>query len=186
MNKFFKKEVKKISVIFQKDETLGASHVNTPKEGPIKVLKSRPTPEICWHRTWHIEKYLINVCSVTEWVNWLVPVKCLKNLCMNLTLCDSMNHSTPGLPVHHHLPEFTQTHIHRAHDAIQPSHPRSSPIPHSIRVFSNELFSWGGQSTGASALASFLPKKSQGWSPSEWTGWIFLQSEVLSNMYTVM
>ena len=54
-----------------------------------------------------------------------------------------MNHSTPGLPVHHHLPEFTQTHVHQIHDAIQPSHPRSSssppaPIPPSIRVFSNE------------------------------------------------
>ena len=45
------------------------------------------------------------------------------------TLCDPMNHSTPGLPVHHHLPEFTQTHVHRVHDAIQPSHPRSSPSP---------------------------------------------------------
>ena len=43
------------------------------------------------------------------------------------TLCDPMNHSTPGLPVHHHLPEFIQTHVHRVHDAIQPSHPRSSP-----------------------------------------------------------
>ena len=51
------------------------------------------------------------------------------------------------------------------------------PIPPSIRVFSNvQLFSWGGQNTGVSALASFLPKKSQGWSPSEWTGWISLQS----------
>ena len=45
------------------------------------------------------------------------------------TLCDPMNHSTPGLPVHHQLPEFTQTHIHRVHDAIQPSHPRSAPSP---------------------------------------------------------
>ena len=45
------------------------------------------------------------------------------------TLCDTMNHSTPGLPVHHQLPEFTQTHIHRVSDAIQPSHPRSSPSP---------------------------------------------------------
>ena len=44
-------------------------------------------------------------------------------------LCDSMNPSTPGLPVHHHLPEFTQTHIHRVGDAIQPSHPLSSPFP---------------------------------------------------------
>ena len=61
-----------------------------------------------------------------------------------LTLCDPMNRSTPGLPVHHQLPEFTQTHVHRVGDAIQPSHPLSSPsppapIPPSIRVFSNEL-----------------------------------------------
>ena len=45
------------------------------------------------------------------------------------TLCDPMNHSTPGLPVHHQLPEFTQTRVHRDGDAIQPSHPRSSPSP---------------------------------------------------------
>ena len=45
------------------------------------------------------------------------------------TLCDPMNRRMPGLPVHHHLPEFTQTHVHRVHDAIQPSHPRSSPSP---------------------------------------------------------
>ena len=59
------------------------------------------------------------------------------------TLCNPMNHSIPGRPVHHQLPEFTQTHIHRVGDAIQPSHPLSSPsspapIPPSIRVFSNE------------------------------------------------
>ena len=59
------------------------------------------------------------------------------------TLCNPMNHSMPGLPVHHQLPEFTQTHVHRVSDAIQPSHPLSSPsplppIPPSIRVFSNE------------------------------------------------
>ena len=45
------------------------------------------------------------------------------------TLCDPMNCSTPGLPVHHHLPEFTQTHVHWVSDAIQPSHPLSSPSP---------------------------------------------------------
>ena len=59
-----------------------------------------------------------------------------------LILCDPMNHSTPGLPVHHQLPEFTETHVHRVSDAIQPSHPLLSPsppapIPPSIRVFSN-------------------------------------------------
>ena len=60
-----------------------------------------------------------------------------------LTLCDPMNHSTPGLPVHHQLPEFSQTHVHQVGDTIQPSHPLSSPSPPafiflSIRVFSNE------------------------------------------------
>jgi len=59
------------------------------------------------------------------------------------TLCDPMNRSTPGLPVHDQLPEFTQTHVHGVSDAIQPSHPLSSPsppapIPPSLRVFSNE------------------------------------------------
>ena len=45
------------------------------------------------------------------------------------TLCDPKNRSTPGLPVHHQLPEFTQTHVHRVSDAVQPSHPLSSPSP---------------------------------------------------------
>ena len=59
------------------------------------------------------------------------------------TLCDPMNCSRPGLPVHHQLPEFTQIHVHQVSDAIQPSHPLSSPSPPapnppSIRVFSNE------------------------------------------------
>ena len=59
------------------------------------------------------------------------------------TLCDPMNRSTPGLPVHHQLLEFTQTHVHQVSDAIQPSHPLSSPsspapILPSIRGFSNE------------------------------------------------
>ena len=59
------------------------------------------------------------------------------------------------------------------------------PIPPSIRVFSNDsTLSWGGQSTGVLALASFLPKKSQGWYPSEWTGWISLQSKGLSRVFS--
>ena len=60
-----------------------------------------------------------------------------------LTLCNPMNRSTPGLPVHHQLPEFTQTHVHRVGDAIQPSHPRCPLLllpetAPSIGVFSNE------------------------------------------------
>ena len=50
------------------------------------------------------------------------------------TLCDPMNRSTPGLPVHHQLPESTQTHVHRVNDAIQPSHPLSSPSPPALNL----------------------------------------------------
>ena len=106
------------------------------------------------------------------------------------TLCDPRNLSTPGLPVHHQLPEFTQTHVHRVSDVIQPSHPLSSPSPPAPNLSQHQsfpmsqLFAWGDQSTGDSALASFLPQKSQGWSPSEWTGWISLQSKGTSRVFS--
>ena len=60
-----------------------------------------------------------------------------------LTLCDPMNHSTPGLPVHHQLPEITQTHVHWVSDAIQPSHPLSSPSPPATNPAQYQgLFQW--------------------------------------------
>ena len=60
--------------------------------------------------------------------------------------------------------------------------PQSLPASESFPM--SQLFAWGGQSTGVSALVSFLPKKSQGWSPSEWTGWISLQSKGLSGVFS--
>ena len=56
------------------------------------------------------------------------------------TLCDPMSRSTPGLPVHHQLPEFTQTHVHRVSDAIQPSHPLSAPSPPAPNPSQNQSF----------------------------------------------
>ena len=93
------------------------------------------------------------------------------------TLCNPMGCSTPGLPVHHQLPEFTQTHVHWVSDTIQPPHPLSSPSPPSfnlspIRVFSNE-----------SALRIRWPKDwsfSFGISPSnEHSGLIFFRMDWL-------
>ena len=60
--------------------------------------------------------------------------------------------------------------------------PKSFPASGSFPM--SQLFAWGGQSTGVSASASFLPKKSQAWSPSEWTGWISLQSKGLSRVFS--
>ena len=113
--------------------------------------------------------------------------------CSHSVVSDSlcpMNRSMPGLPVHHQLPQFTQTHVHWISDAIQPFHPLSSPSPPAPSPSQHQsfpmsqLFAWDGQSTGVAALASFPPKKSQGWSPSESTGWISLQSKGLSRVFS--
>jgi len=107
------------------------------------------------------------------------------------TLRDPMNRSTPGLPIHHQLPEFnsdSRPSSQWCHPAIASSVvpfsscPQSLPASESLPM--SQLFTWGGQSTGVSALASFLPKKSQGWRPSEWTGWISLQSKGLSRVFS--
>ena len=87
-----------------------------------------------------------------------------------LTLCDPMSRSTPGLPVYHKLPEFTQTHVHRVGDAIPPSHPLVvlfSSCPQSLLASGSfpmsQLFTWGGQSIGVSASVSVLPVNTQDW-----------------------
>ena len=103
------------------------------------------------------------------------------------TLCDPMNHSTPGLPVQHQLPEPTQTHIHWVGDAIQLSYPLSSPSPPAFNLqppstasgsfLMSRLLASGGQSIGASASASVLPMNIQAWFPLGLTDLISLQSK---------
>ena len=96
-----------------------------------------------------------------------------------LTLCNPMNCSTPGLPVHHELPEFTQTHVYWVSDAIQAFHPLSSPSPPAFNLSQHQgLYKWVSfsQSIGVSASASVLPMNTQDWSPLGWTDWIPLQS----------
>ena len=94
-----------------------------------------------------------------------------------LTLCDPMDHSTPGFPVLHCLPEFVQTHVHRVSDAIQPFHPHCCPLLPSvftsIRVFSDKL-GLKCQSIGASAWVSVFPVNIQGWFPLGLPGLILL------------
>ena len=106
-----------------------------------------------------------------------------------LTLCDPMDCSTPGLPVHYQLLEFTQIHFHRVGDAIQPSHPvipfsclQSFPASWSFPV--SQFFTSGGQSIRVSASASVLPMNIQDWFPLGLTGWISLQSKGLSRVFS--
>ena len=72
------------------------------------------------------------------------------------TLCDPMNHSTPTFPVHHQLPEFNQTHVHRVRDAIQPSHPLSSPSPPAPNPSQHQsLFQWVNSSHEVARVLQF-------------------------------
>ena len=106
------------------------------------------------------------------------------------TLCDPMNCSTPGLPVHHQLLEFTQTCPSSwwCHPAISSSVVLFSSCPQSLPASGSfpmsQLFTWGGQSIGVSTSASVLPMNTQDWSPLGWTGWISLQSKGLSSVFS--
>ena len=106
------------------------------------------------------------------------------------TLCDPMNHSTPGLPVHHQLPSSPRL---MCVESVMPSShlilccpllllPQSLPASGSFPM--SQLFTWGGPSIGVSASASVLPMKTQDWSPLEWTGWISLWSKELKRVFS--
>ena len=107
-----------------------------------------------------------------------------------LTLCNSMDCSTPGLPAHHQLPEFTHTHVHRVSDAVQTSHPLSSPSPDFNLSQNQGLFKWVSSSHEVVKLLEFqLQHESFQWiprteSPLGWTGWIPLQSKGLSWVFS--
>ena len=135
----------------------------------IRVFSNASAFHIGWPKYWNFSFNISpsNEYSglISFWIDWfglLVVQGTLKNLLQhhNLkasilqfssvqfssvaqscpTLCDPMNRSTPGLPVHHQLPEFTQTHVHRVSDAIQPSHPLSSPSPPSPNPSQHQSF----------------------------------------------
>ena len=107
------------------------------------------------------------------------------------TLCDPMDCSMPGLPVHHQLPEFTQTYpplSQWCHPTISSSvNPFSSCLqsfPASASFQMSQFFTSGGQRTGVSASISVLPMNVQDWFPLKWTGWISLQSKGLSRVFS--
>ena len=111
----------------------------------------------------------------------------VQSLSRVLTLWDPMNRSTPGLSVHHQLPEFTQTHVHRVGDAIQPSHPLSSPSPTALNLSQHQgLFQWVSSSHQVAKVLEFqLQLQSLQWTPrTEWTVWISLQSKGLSRVFS--
>ena len=101
-----------------------------------------------------------------------------------------MDCSTPGLPVHHQLPEFTQTHVHWVGDAIQPLHPLSSPSPPAFNLSQHQgLFKWVRSSHQVAKVLEFqFWHQFFQWTPRTellvWSGWISLQSKGLSRVFS--
>ena len=105
---------------------------------------------------WWWEELMAFLALLTSLIVWLGRIqRCVTNMhsyplcwCFSVaqscpTLCNPMNHRTPGLPVHHQLPELAQTHVHWVTDAIQPSHPLSSPSPPAFSLSQHQgLFQW--------------------------------------------
>ena len=152
---------------------------------PLKPEWSTKSDKI---RAWD-RKPLICLQRQRVFMNCSVQFSSVAQLCPALR--DPVNCSTPGRPVHHQLPGVhsnSRPWSRWCHPAISSSVvpffscPQSLPASESFPM--SQLFTWGGQSTGVSALASFLPKNTQDWSPSEWTGWISLQSKGLSRVFS--
>ena len=100
--------------------------------------------------------YLVGGMNWRDRTDFLVSVQFSSVTQSCLTLCNPMNCSMPGLPVHHKLPEFTQTHLHRVGDAIQPSHPLSSPSPPAPNPSQPQgLFQWVNSSHEVAKVLEF-------------------------------
>ena len=115
---------KEISMVFQENLNY------------LQVSK-KPFSVTAYHKDAHDYKHYNKISYFTSRVQFnSVPQSCP-------TLCNPMNHSMPGFPVHHQLPESTQTHVHWVCDAIQPSHPLSSPSPPALNLSQHQgLFKW--------------------------------------------
>ena len=132
--------------------------IRWPNQGTLKGLLQHHSSKasILWHSAFftvqHPHQYVTTGKTIAltrrtfvDKVMSLLLIRCLSSAQFSSvaqscsTLCDPMNCSTPGLPVHHQFPEFTQTHIHRVGDAIQPSHPLSSPSPPALNLSQHQV-----------------------------------------------
>ena len=127
--------------------------------------ESRELHSVESHRVKHDWSDLAQACT------WELSVQFSSLAQSCLTLCDPMDHSMPGLPVHHQLPEFTQTHVHWYGDAIQPSHPLSSPSPPAPKPSQKQdLFQWVNSSHEVAEVLEFQPQHQS----FQWTPWTVL------------
>ena len=147
LNNFCIKEIKLLSIEYlesNSNENNWIRHGHTCHH--IKCL-------YCWIRKYKNKWTRLLVLETRNKIT-TVQFSSVAQLCP--TLCDPVNCSTPGLPVHHQLPEFTQTHVHRVRDAIQPSHPGWSPSPPAPNPSQHQsLFQWVNSSHEVAKVLEF-------------------------------
>ena len=126
---------------FKSADTLHLSQRSHIFSHLCRVLHLEQSSPVCILRFWFTSQLKFQFSSVAQYCP---------------TLCNPMNRSTPGLPVHHQLPEFTQTHVHWVSDAIQPSHPLSSPSPPAPNPSQHQsLFQWVNSSREVAKVLEF-------------------------------
>ena len=138
---------------------------------PTWVLEARRSSQelVAWlswpARTHTHTRYQVPLMNITVYFKQCFQFSSLAQLCP--TLCDPMNRSIPGLPVHHQLPEYTQTHAHWVDDAIQPSYPLSSQSPPAPNPSQHQgLFQWVNSSHELAKVLEFqLQHQSFQWTP---------------------
>ena len=149
-----------------------------------------------FHFTWLHEKYSPRKIH-QAWVIVIWKTECLQSVSQsglsvvsNYLQPHGLQHTRPPCPSP--TPGVIQTHVHWVNDAVQPSHPLTSPSPPAFNLSQHQgLFQWvsqffasGDQSVGASASTSVLPMNIQDWFPLGWTGWISLQFKGLSRVFS--
>ena len=140
-------------------ETLGHSQASLGQECVHLLLQELQNCNSLLNNHWqeNVKSHQIKIPHGQEQrqiPNKMVQFSSVAQLCP--TLSDPMNCSTPGLPVHHQLPEFTQTHVHRVSDAIQPSHPLLSPSPPALNPSQHQsLFQWVNSSHEMAKVLEF-------------------------------
>ena len=148
--------VYKINMLIKREENGGEGE---RWWGNIKQNKQKLTPKTRWEYLVPIFRVLLLLFVHTH------QFSSVARSCP--TPCNPMNRTTPGLPVHHQLPGFTQTHVHRVSDAIQPSHPLSSPSPPAPNSSQHQgLFQWVNSSHEVAKILEFqLQHQSFQWTP---------------------
>ena len=132
------------------------------KEDPLEKKMTTHSSILCWRILWtrSLLGYSLwgsKELDMTEWLTLNFHMVLFSSVAQSCpTLCNPMNHSTPGLPVHHQLSEFTQTRVHQVSDAIQPSHPLSSPSPPAPNPSQHQsLFQWVNSSHEVAKVLEF-------------------------------